>query len=814
MSKCSKYLLAALVFSCLYALRSDVEAYIGTMWMGDLLAYIYKACTTNELFNILLLLTIVCSICIIGKKVYNSKGSILRAIGYGFAVAYLFSNNHWLFAKSFFIGMDYDLLLIVLLMTLLIIEIVAIVRTAYGETKQSFSDDKTGYCMDKVYSGHKETGWRSYVDDLLALMPRERLKNESLAIGISGRWGSGKTSFLETMKKRMNANYRVVSFNPWMCTGKEQVSVQFFALLQQLTKDDKDLLDAIRRYRDIMLDADVHPLITAIAKILPFRKDIETMETLKDKIGNAILANDGKPFAFFIDDLDRLEGDEVFEVLRLIRVTANFYNVVFIVAYDRNYICDVLNESKNIKRAEEYLQKIFHLEISLPKFEDASLLDVFIEEIARIMSLDREKEKWLRRYVNQLLNTDELSFTDFVPNFRQARRFANVLALNLKSVTEHTKDIVVRDFLGIELVHFAFPDIYQTLMYKPMKLLKKQTSKKSKACLLIYENNDNSLCANLLKKLFSDKAVTAETPREIRSLLSYDNYFCYRLPSNAVGATAFEMTMIADDVDDVRRAVREWMQKKDVFRSLYEHFLGYYMHDYNDAKVIRNFICALLEFLPMLSDCGIRQIAANRCWVRHDIVVGELQKLIIPLFEYSINQGQHLEKINKFMTTFIPDYVDSSYEPLDLLEYSQLTKFADKLLAKYIAQNGKPPISDISKKNSPFNTFLLAASYQRYASNGEEDVRIKSNFLHNALIKQYKGSEANIATFHQFIEPYMIKTDNPDEEEYEAQKIQNDIYSIFGDYENFREFVHEAFCQNDEIDKLLKRICKISHWQN
>lgn len=479
MSNYSKYLLAALVLSCLYALRSDVEAYIGTMWMGDLLAYIYKACTTNELFNILLSWTIVCFIFVMGKKVYNSEGSILRAIGYGFAVVYLFNNNHWLFAKSFFVDMNYDLLLIVLLMALLIIEIVAIVRTTYGETNKSFSDDKMGYCMDDVYSKHKETGWGSYVNDLLALMPQERLKNESLAIGISGSWGSGKTSFLKTMEERMNDNYRVVSFNPWMCTGKEQVTVQFFALLQQLTKDDNDLFDAIRRYRDIVLDADVHPVITAIAKIQPFRNDIETIESLKDKIDKAILADDGKPFAFFIDDLDRLEGEELFEVLRLIRITANFHNIVFIVAYDRNYICNVLNESKNIKRAEEYLQKIFHLEISLPKFEDATLLDVFMEEIARIMPLDHEKEKWLRRYVNQLLNTDELSFTDFVPNFRQARRFANILALNLKSVTEHTKDIVVRDFLGIELVHFAFPDIYQTLMCKPMNLLKKQTPQKT-----------------------------------------------------------------------------------------------------------------------------------------------------------------------------------------------------------------------------------------------------------------------------------------------------------------------------------------------
>ena len=64
---------------------------------------------------------------------------------------------------------------------------------------------------------------------LLSLMPRDRLKKESLAIGISGNWGSGKTSFLKSMQKRMNADYRVVTFNPWTCTDKEQIISQFFA---------------------------------------------------------------------------------------------------------------------------------------------------------------------------------------------------------------------------------------------------------------------------------------------------------------------------------------------------------------------------------------------------------------------------------------------------------------------------------------------------------------------------------------------------------------------------------------------------------
>lgn len=423
MNKLYYLLLVTLFFSGLYALRSDVEDYVSTMWVGELFDYVYKACITNDLFNFLFTLTLASLFFVIGKKVFQSNGSVLGCIGCVFAILYLYKNTFGIFPKVFLIDIDYGAFLIISLMAVFIIDVIAIARKLLNAENANISnvDDRKGYCMDGVYSELRQTGWDNYVSDLLALMPRDRLKKESLAIGISGNWGSGKTSFLKSMQKQMNADYRVVTFNPWTCTDKEQIISQFFALMREQTENnDESLQDAIQKYRDIVLDTDIHPALTFLAKVFPLSKKEETLDSLKDKIEEAITIDGSKPFAIFIDDLDRLEGNELFEVLRLIRITANFRNVVFVVAYDRDYICNVLNESKNIKRAEEYIQKIFHLEVSLPKFEDETLLDVFMEEVVRIASLDESKATRLRQLVMQLLNVDGLSFTDFIPNFRQA----------------------------------------------------------------------------------------------------------------------------------------------------------------------------------------------------------------------------------------------------------------------------------------------------------------------------------------------------------------------------------------------------------
>lgn len=805
-----------LLLSAFYALRDDVNTYISTMWVGELLSYVSKACTNSSLFNILLALTLCCFFLIIGKKIYHSKGCIFRSCCILFAISYLYTNNYWVFSKTYFFNIGYDTLLIISSIIIFITDTIAIARRCHSEDNtDTFIDDMKGYCMDQIYAKYRDTGWDNYVDDLLALMPRERLKRESLAIGISGNWGSGKTSFLKTMQNSMGSDYRVVSFNPWTCTDKEQIVSKFFTLMRKQTEDDDESLrNAIQKYRDIVLDVDIHPSITLLAKIFPKFKEKESLESLKDKIEKAISSDGSKPFAIFVDDLDRLEGDELFEVLRLIRVTANFRNVVFVVAYDRNYICNVLNESKNIKRAEEYLQKIFHLEVSLPKFEDETLLDVFMEEVSRIEPLVKKNEVKVRQYIVQLCDSAGVSFTDFIPNFRQARRFANIFALNLKAIFSHTKNFIIRDFFGIELLHFAFPEVHHQLMYKPMTLLKQRPKALSKSKLLVYEGEENTCWQKLLKALFSKESETGRTPREIRSLLSYANYFCYRLPKNVIGFTEFESVMIEEELEDVRDRINHWMQTPAFTNSLFDHFMSYHMHGYRNEKVIRNYICALLEFLPCLTEHSILQISSDRYWIRTGVNLCGLRSEVISLFESSIGKGLCLEKINTLLTTFYhPFMVDDDPEeiPIDLLTISELDRLAEMCLVKYIEQQKeKPSPCEISKKNSPFNTFLKSGVYiESYYNDGERLIDNFSNLMCRELIRQYEGVEADLLTFREFIEPYIIKTDDPSDEEYEAQTIKHDIELIFGNFKLFEEFVHKTFSPNEEIERNLKYIRNI-----
>lgn len=122
MNKLCYSLFATLFLSGLYTLRSNIETYISKMWVGELFDYVYKACTTNNWFNFLFTLTLALLFFIIGRKVFQSKGSVLRCIGFILVIVYLFKNNFWIFPKVFFIDIDYGTFLIISLIAILIID--------------------------------------------------------------------------------------------------------------------------------------------------------------------------------------------------------------------------------------------------------------------------------------------------------------------------------------------------------------------------------------------------------------------------------------------------------------------------------------------------------------------------------------------------------------------------------------------------------------------------------------------------------------------------------------------------------------------
>ena len=107
----------------------------------------------------------------------------------------------------------------------------------------------------------------------------------------------------------------------------------------------------------------VDPILKSVLKILKINTS-KSSSVRYEKIYE-ILKESKLKILVFIDDIDRLSKEEILEVFRLVRNTADFPYLQFFITYDREYVIKTID----VPNHDKYLQKIFNLEISLPVFD-------------------------------------------------------------------------------------------------------------------------------------------------------------------------------------------------------------------------------------------------------------------------------------------------------------------------------------------------------------------------------------------------------------------------------------------------------------
>lgn len=306
----------------------------------------------------------------------------------------------------------------------------------------------------------------AYVNVIVQKLKKTNLiYKDSFAIGITSEWGTGKSTFLRRLKKEIwpNISLDIVDFNPWMCQSAEQVTKDFFSILRNnLSQRHPALSSPIKKYAR-QLRAITLPVFGNISFELDFNISDKSLLEMKQNLSRKF-SRLKQPVVVVIDDLDRLDSSEVFEVLRLIRNTADLSNMIYLVAYDKSYITKIL-ENQHISDPVAYLEKIFQLEIQLPLVSDDSIWDTLKKSLCE-----------------QLPDGTDISFIEdqkdlikkILYSYRRAKRFARLFSLdfdylNIESLIElDRKEIFLLDLLQID-----DKDIYDILWNHPERLLRK-----------------------------------------------------------------------------------------------------------------------------------------------------------------------------------------------------------------------------------------------------------------------------------------------------------------------------------------------------
>ena len=307
------------------------------------------------------------------------------------------------------------------------------------------------------------------LDKIYSSFSNQKRNNHSFVIHIGEHYGQGKTSFLmmldEEIKKRKVPVINI-HFEPWLCDTEMGIVNEFFDSFRMEVGEYLPRLNSpMRQYLKLLLATFKYEANGFSLSFDPFLKEKSTLKTTHDQIRDELMAID-RPVIITIDDVDRLQDKELMMVLKIIRDTADFPNVFYIVAADNLHLKRRLN-SLNIDNAEEYLKKFFNLEFQLPANEN-----VAFEELLKLLDRKYQEleidEKTRALYVSQIRNV--VYIRDAFSNMREVYRFVNSYFLAIDSMQD-IRQLNLFDLFLLTMVQTLNMEYYLQLRDHSLNLL-------------------------------------------------------------------------------------------------------------------------------------------------------------------------------------------------------------------------------------------------------------------------------------------------------------------------------------------------------
>ena len=352
-----------------------------------------------------------------------------------------------------------------------------------------------------------------------ALLNSKEEEKENLVIALCGKWGSGKSSIINLTKEhieKIDNKPIIINFNPWHFSGLNNLIHYFFdeiakeLELKQTGKQASKIAKKLKFYgeilsvvseakpatdlvKDILLCLSITSLsipeiiswlglsieqlkkigliigigftFTAIAKNFIFRlsnlysqkAELNKISTdkLKEKISKELKEINNK-IIIVIDDIDRLTKDEIRQLFQLIKINADFPNVIYLLAFDREIVEHNLPEQDGFS-GRDYLEKIVQVFFDIPYVTPAKIHELLYKELDKIDELSNCHDLFDQDYWQKINDSVKSLFK----NIRDVRRFINSLNFNIKMLNnKDIKEVNPIDFIAIEAIRLFIPNLY------------------------------------------------------------------------------------------------------------------------------------------------------------------------------------------------------------------------------------------------------------------------------------------------------------------------------------------------------------------
>lgn len=283
----------------------------------------------------------------------------------------------------------------------------------------------------------------------------------SLVVGVYGRWGEGKTTVLEFIEQKL-AEYPdviVIRFNPWLFTNDADLFVAFFAQMaaaidRKLETKKEQLGEVLKKYGGLVSWAagDLRTAGEELARVSP--------TVLRERLERG-LADAEKRVVVLLDDIDRLDRNELQAVFRLLKVAADFRSTSYVLAFDREIVAEALADRYPSREngGDDFLEKIVQVPLPLPPAPPEVLRKMLFADITDVLkdSSVELNEGDVRRFVNAF----DPALMERVETVRAAKRYVNALQFSLPLLRNEVNTV---DLLLVEGIRVFHPRLHAAIV--------------------------------------------------------------------------------------------------------------------------------------------------------------------------------------------------------------------------------------------------------------------------------------------------------------------------------------------------------------
>jgi predicted KAP-like P-loop ATPase len=291
-------------------------------------------------------------------------------------------------------------------------------------------------------------GRASLVDSMSAKI----MISKSPVLALFGEFGSGKTSILNLLREHLSDKAILVNFSTWL-PGSQETLTNY--LLSDIATECHKL------YVVPGLRKSAKRLATALGQNVPFLKSYLGLlppDTQRDDIESlqSALSRLPKRVVVLLDELDRMEKDELSTLLKVIRGVASLRNVSFVCAFDRPTV------EKILEKESSYFEKFFQTSIQIPAVDPTALRKAGTE---RLTGAFRRRNWFGSEQETQAFRTEiEAIWDDRIAPFCRNLRAIGLLANDVGAAAALLHgEVYPLDLTLLELLRRFKPEVYKII---------------------------------------------------------------------------------------------------------------------------------------------------------------------------------------------------------------------------------------------------------------------------------------------------------------------------------------------------------------